>query len=75
MLALDSIDQELAECKFLHTIMEQGQFVSLMHSKYFHLLKNNDEFDKMLLQSMQKHEYHILKIGSGNYVVNPGKYR
>ena len=42
-----------------------------MATKFLTMIKSNDEFDKIVLECYIKHGYKLLKIGSGNYVINP----
>lgn len=64
------MDEELGSNLTINTILEQGKFNDHMMSRYFQYIKNNDEFDKLLFSLLGKYDYKILKIGSGNYLVN-----
>jgi len=43
--------------------------------KYLPMIKSNDEFDKIVAEAMLKHGYRIVKVGSGNFITNPSKFR
>jgi hypothetical protein len=43
-------------------------------SKYYEIIKNNDELDKICNESLLKHGYKVLKTGTGNYLTNPMRY-
>lgn len=46
-----------------------------MATKFLTMIKSNDEFDKIIMECYMKHGYRLVKIGSGNYIVNPSKFR
>lgn len=45
-----------------------------MATKFLTMIKSNDEFDKVLLDCYLKHGYKLVKIGSGNYILNPHRF-
>jgi len=38
------------------------------------MIKSNDEFDKIVAESLLKHGYRLIKIGTGNFVTCPSKF-
>lgn len=39
------------------------------------MIKNNATFDKIYNDGLIKFGYKIVKIGSGNYIINPHKFK
>eukprot|EP00347_Sterkiella_histriomuscorum_P014499 403360645 len=75
LIARESIERELDRLIGINTICEQGQLYGYMATKYLNIIKSNDEFDKILMECYIKHGYRLVKIGSGNYIMNSTKYR
>lgn len=39
------------------------------------MIKSNDEFDKIVHESLLKHGFRLVKIGSGNFVTCPRSFK
>jgi hypothetical protein len=75
MLAIEMIEKELAENIVLDSIIEQGALNDYMFTKYFKYINKNDTFEKVLNDALLKHGYKIVKIGSGNFITNPNRFK
>jgi len=54
----------------LSSIYDQKQLQDYLTSKYFQMVKKNDEFEKMTHDVFVENDFRILKLGSGNYFFN-----
>ena len=60
MKAKELIEEELETTVSLSTILEQGKFNDYLSPKYMQLIKNNDEFDKIVNDCLLRHGYKII---------------
>ncbi|CDW90021.1 3-5 exonuclease family protein [Stylonychia lemnae] len=74
LIIRESIDKDLDKKLVINTICEQGQLYGHLATKYLTGIKNNDEFDKIIMECYIKYGYRLIKIGTGNYVICPGNY-
>jgi hypothetical protein len=72
---MDLIDKELSQNIFVNTIVDQGAFNDYLFPKYFKYINNPETFDKIVNESLVKHGYKIIKIGSGNFITNPSRFK
>lgn len=70
LLAREHLEKELEHHVFINTICEQGQLYGHLATKFLNSIKSNDEFDKIVNELFLKHGYRLVKVGSGNFVVN-----
>lgn len=70
LIARELIEKEFVESITLNVIVEEGKLNGYLMPKYFSAIKNNDEFEKITYELLIKHGYKILKIGTGNYIMN-----
>jgi hypothetical protein len=50
--AREMIDEEFTNNISINAILEQGKFNDYLMTKYFQYIKNNDEFDKIVNNSL-----------------------
>jgi hypothetical protein len=69
--AREEIEKDLQNDVTINAIVEVGVLNAYLTTKYFKFIKNNDEFDKIVNECLVKLGYKVIKIGTGNFIVNP----
>ena len=72
---IELIEKDLTENLIIDTIMEQGQFNDYMFTKYYTQINKREVFDKIISEALSKNGYKIIKVGSGNFITNPQRFK
>lgn len=59
----------------INSIIEEGKLNKYLSIKYFKDIKSNEIFDKIAIECLLKGGYKLIRIGTGNYITNPSKYK
>jgi hypothetical protein len=46
-----------------------------MFTKYYTKINKREVFDKIINEALFKNGYKIIKVGSGNYITNPSRFK
>lgn len=66
---------EIHENITINSIIEEGKLNGYIFAKYFKQIKNNEVFDKITGECLVKAGYRLIRVGTGNYITNPSKYK
>ncbi len=72
---MEQLEQELASRVFIEAIVDAGKFNDYLFSRYFQAIKSSEQFEKIVNEGLVRHGFRVIRIGSGNFMVNPARFR